>query len=324
MNRKAIAIRDRRASMKGAAVSASKQAKAQETVARRRYVRVRDCHRDRLKALEGEVATRVEVQSMIVAPALDRFVEVFSMFTDLEFAKQSSSDAPIVGAVEGPRLREVEAATRATVTAVSFGGVGGGLAAVGTYATVAQLGTASTGTAIATLNGVAASNATLAAIGGGSLASGGGGVALGTAVLGGVVVAPAVVVGGLVCWQRRKKALAQTQTNVAELNAATAKLEADRARIARLRVRVQRLTVLSEQLMEALGPRVEQANRWARRSRRVSSHGPQRQAHLARTTAMAECMYLAATVPIWTEKGNATRRSDEAIAAAEAMLKVKA
>ena len=47
---------------------------------------------------------------------------------------------------------------------------------------VTAYATASTGTAISTLSGAAATNATLAALGGGSLASGGGGMALGATV----------------------------------------------------------------------------------------------------------------------------------------------
>ena len=61
---------------------------------------------------------------------------------------------------------------------------------------VALWGTASTGTALSALSGAAATKATLAALGGGSLAAGGGGVALGTAVLGtagvGLVAAPII------------------------------------------------------------------------------------------------------------------------------------
>ena len=60
------------------------------------------------------------------------------------------------------------------------------------------IGTASTGTAISSLSGVAATNATLAALGGGSLAAGGGGMALGTAVLGGATLGVGLLVGGVI------------------------------------------------------------------------------------------------------------------------------
>lgn len=59
----------------------------------------------------------------------------------------------------------------------------GGLAALGSWTLVSMFGTASTGTAISTLSGAAASKATLAWFGGGALAAGGGGIAAGTMAL---------------------------------------------------------------------------------------------------------------------------------------------
>ncbi len=78
-------------------------------------------------------------------------------------------------------------------------GTAGGFAAAGaTTAAVMALGTASTGTAIATLSGAAATNATLAALGGGALAAGGGGMALGSAILGGATLGVGLLVGGII------------------------------------------------------------------------------------------------------------------------------
>lgn len=77
-------------------------------------------------------------------------------------------------------------------------GVSAGVSsALGAWALVSTLGTASTGTAIGTLSGVAATNATLAWFGGGALAAGGGGMAAGTAVLGGIVAIPALAIVGI-------------------------------------------------------------------------------------------------------------------------------
>lgn len=59
----------------------------------------------------------------------------------------------------------------------------GGLAALGSWTLVSLFGTASTGTAISTLSGVAAYNATLAWFGGGAIAAGGGGMAAGAMTL---------------------------------------------------------------------------------------------------------------------------------------------
>lgn len=68
--------------------------------------------------------------------------------------------------------------------------------ALGAWALVSSVGTASTGTAIAGLSGVAATNATLAWFGGGAIAAGGGGIAVGTAVLGGIIAVPALALLG--------------------------------------------------------------------------------------------------------------------------------
>ena len=57
--------------------------------------------------------------------------------------------------------------------------------------------TAGTGTAISSLSGAAATNATLAWLGGGTLASGGGGMAAGAFVLGGVVTVAVVGVSAV-------------------------------------------------------------------------------------------------------------------------------
>jgi len=74
--------------------------------------------------------------------------------------------------------------------------VTGAAAGFGSLGLVGAIGTASTGTAISTLAGAAASNATMAWLGGGALSAGGFGVAGGTAILGGIVVGPALAVGG--------------------------------------------------------------------------------------------------------------------------------
>ena len=78
-------------------------------------------------------------------------------------------------------------------------GTAGGFAAAGaTTAAVMALGTASTGTALASLSGVAATNATLAALGGGALAAGGGGMALGSTILGAATLGAGIMVGGII------------------------------------------------------------------------------------------------------------------------------
>jgi len=102
----------------------------------------------------------------------------------------------------------------------------GGAAAYGTFMAAASFGTASTGAAIAGLNGVAATNAALAALGGGAVAAGGAGVAGGTLLLTGIVAAPALLLaaGGLAWMVRRNRK--QQQELIQKLDEADAELAA--------------------------------------------------------------------------------------------------
>lgn len=95
----------------------------------------------------------------------------------------------------------------------------------GAVSLIGLFGTASTGTAISGLSGAAAWNATLAWLGGGSLAAGGGGMALGTVVLGGITVGPALAVGGFMLAGEGEKALTNARKYEAKVNTEVAKLK---------------------------------------------------------------------------------------------------
>ncbi len=84
---------------------------------------------------------------------------------------------------------------------VGIGAEGGTLALVGLF------GHAGTGTAISGLSGAAANSAALAWLGGGSLATGGGGMAWGSLVLGGITLAPVLLVSGFMMGAKGEKAL---------------------------------------------------------------------------------------------------------------------
>ena len=103
-------------------------------------------------------------------------------------------------------------------------GAAGVSTAAGVYGLVGTLGTASTGTAIGTLSGAAAKSATLAWLGGGSLAAGGGVVA-GTVVLGGLVVGPAALVAGFFASSKAEKVETEVEEKIAEMDIAEAQIE---------------------------------------------------------------------------------------------------
>lgn len=95
-------------------------------------------------------------------------------------------------------LKELQIMATSIAGGVASGAALGAATAFGAYGGAMTFAAASTGTAIASLSGAAATNATLAFLGGGSLAVGGLGVAGGTAVLGGLVAGPALAVLGFV------------------------------------------------------------------------------------------------------------------------------
>lgn len=94
-------------------------------------------------------------------------------------------------------------------------GLGSGAAlAFGAYNGTMLLATASTGTAISSLTGVAATNATLAWLGGGTLAAGGYGMAGGMMVLGGIVAGPALAIFGHILGNKGEEALNNAHSNM--------------------------------------------------------------------------------------------------------------
>ncbi len=117
--------------------------------------------------------------------------------------------------------------------AVAGSAIGGVLAAYGAYAGVGMLASTAGGVAIAELSGVAATNATLAWLGGGALSVGGFGMVGGMAVLGGLVAGPALAILGAFSASKMEEKLenakayySQVKKAVKEADAVVANLQA--------------------------------------------------------------------------------------------------
>lgn len=122
------------------------------------------------------------------------------------------------------QIKEVAITAVGYMKTVVGGGVSGAAAGFAVYGGVMALGAASTGTSISALSGIAAYNATMAAIGGGSLAAGGWGMAGGAMVLGAAVIAPVVAVGGIAYGIHGAKALKKAQEIRVEVGDAIKKM----------------------------------------------------------------------------------------------------
>jgi hypothetical protein len=154
-----------------------------------------DCAKENTKnELDSYGSLKVHIFSTTVSDFADVFNKLLPLdnkplkenFTPLEFSELTGS------LVDFPKL-----AVSFKKVAVTTGGLAitGATAAAGAMGLATVFGTAATGTAIGTLTGAAATNATLAWLGGGALSAGGSGMAGGVVVLGGISLAPVLVLG---------------------------------------------------------------------------------------------------------------------------------
>ena len=109
--------------------------------------------------------------------------------------------------------RDIDTKTGESLKAAGAAGFATGL---GTVGLVTAFGSASTGTALSALTGSAYIHATLAALGGGSLAAGGFGMVGGAIALGTAFLAPAAIVGGYFFNKQIRKAYDEALARKAE------------------------------------------------------------------------------------------------------------
>lgn len=130
---------------------------------------------------------------------------------------------------------------------VAGGGAAGAGAAWAAFSATAAWGTASTGAAISGLYGIAATNATLAALGGGALAAGGAGIAGGVAVLTGIVAAPALLLAGVAVVVAGRRSRSQALSTAERLDEADEQLRATQQPFAVLIETLDRSATITEQ-----------------------------------------------------------------------------
>lgn len=183
-----------------------------------------------------------ELKLSILNGSLREFTDSFSKLKNVDFRETSVlenlKDIPI-DKKEFDEMKSMVSFAGNLAAGAAAGTASGLLTAFGAYSSAQVFASASTGTAINTLAGIAAKNATLAFFGGGSLAAGGLGMAGGAVVLGSMVAVPALAVMGMVAGAAADKELEKAKTNHAEavqianeINKASLECEAIRRRTA--------------------------------------------------------------------------------------------
>lgn len=191
-----------------------------------------------------------QLQFDIITNTIGSFIK----FIERIGQRNKQSEREILEGLDGLTQEQIKEYKAVVIEAAQFltgGGKATGAALAGyggAMGLATSVGVASTGTLIGSLSGAAAWNATLAWLGGGSLAVGGGGMALGSVVLGGITVGPAVLIGGFVLAGEGEKALTKARQYKAQVNVENAKIEAAKDLMQQVRQRISELSNLVESL----------------------------------------------------------------------------
>lgn len=163
-----------------------------------------------------------EEKLFVLNNSIAQFIESFEQIKNLELEESLGLEELRKLHIDKESMAELKEMQQfaATVAGGAAAGIAGGaLTAFGAYNAAMTFATASTGTAISALSGAAASNATLAFFGGGSLAAGGAGMAGGMMVLGGLVAGPALLAMGLITGKKADEKLEVARTNSVQADA---------------------------------------------------------------------------------------------------------
>lgn len=167
----------------------------------------KNCHEQNMLKFEKESKTTTKNMDKLgtleleILHSFSEFSNVFEQIKNRPTFEAYSKNGVTLPKYDGEKIKEVSVGAGVLLGGLGGAGLGvaGGFAAAGATTTaVMALGTASTGTAISSLSGIAATNAIYALLGGGTLAAGGGGIAAGTAALSAATLGVGLLIGGVI------------------------------------------------------------------------------------------------------------------------------
>lgn len=191
----------------------------------------------------------------------------------------------------------------------------------GAWMLASAVGTASTGTAIGSLSGAAAVNATLAWLGGGSLAAGGMGMAGGMAILGGITFAPVLVVGGWMINAQSHGNLANAQKNKAEAEKAAEQMKKATSALNKINEVAKKFNDLIRRLSTAFTPVLDGLEATIAAAGTNYTHyneSQKRQVHLA--VQFAQVLALLLKTSLMTQEGTLDENCSKALQQGQLLL----
>ena len=280
-----------------------------------------DNARKRLEQQRGAVAQSLEKlgeeKLQILAGTVTSFVSAFEKIKNIDFTSSvglEELEKLHIDQKDFEELKELGNFAIQVAGGVTAGAAGGALTAIGAYGAAQTFAAASTGTAIASLSGAAATNATLAFFGGGSLVAGGLGMAGGMMVLGGLVAGPALLVMGLITGAKSQEKLDQALINKAQAEEIMEALHTASDQCSAIRRRAYLFYSLLAHLDTYLLPLVWQMEDIiAKEGTDYRTYSPESKKVIMAAASNAGSVKAVLDVPILTDDGSLTEQSGEIV-----------
>jgi len=261
------------------------------------------------------------LKASIYNETLKDFIDIFKEIKNIDF-----SDNLALGTLKNLDEQDILNIENTVIEMQEV--LGGGVAALGSGAAaglgalggVGMLASASTGTAIASLSGAAATNATLAWLGGGALSAGGFGMAGGMAVLGGIVAGPVLAVGGIMMASKAEEAKQTAYANhdkakaaVEQMDSASVVLDGIDKRTIEFKDVLQPLNKVFEYYIEDLEDIIDVSTDYRTYSQKDKET-------VMLTASIAKTIKNVCDAPIIDEDGDVTRKSKRVLKKASRLM----
>ena len=292
---------------------AKKKNKKADGIIRDASKKIEKCRKKCGTAIDDLGKTKIQILDESIKP----FIAEFEKLSHVELSESKGLNElqkMVLDQKNFTELKKLQSLASSMAGGFASGAMAGAITAFGAYGAAGALATASTGTAIASLSGAAATNATLAFFGGGSLAAGGLGVAGGTAVLGGLVAGPALAVLGIVVGAKASANLDKAYSNLANAKKFREEMDTASALCEGIRKRASMFNSFLVSLNSVFEPLIyEMTQIITNRGIDFRTYSDDEKKVVAEAMAMAGAIKSILDTPILDDEGNLTSESGKMV-----------